>query len=58
MRVITIKLPQDIIDSIDELVISGKYKSRSQFIRTAIEELLAKDEWHITLMPGLKGEIV
>ncbi len=58
MKIITIKLPQELIDSIDELVVVGKYKNRSQLIRKAVEDLIIKETWHTSLIPGLASDEV
>jgi len=43
MRVVNVKLPDDLVDLIDELVRLGKYSSRSEFIRFAIADKLQKE---------------
>ncbi len=57
-KTVTVKLSEDIIMAIDELVYAGKYKSRSDFVKKAIEEALAREEWHISLMPVFREEAV
>lgn len=48
-RSITIKIEDDLLDAVDELVAIGKYKSRSDVIRRALELLVSKE----LLFPGV-----
>jgi Arc/MetJ-type ribon-helix-helix transcriptional regulator len=41
--VISVKLPEDMLMALEELVSIGKYKNRSHAIRAAIRLLLAKE---------------
>jgi len=45
MRLITVKVPELYLESIDELVKGGQYSSRSEVIRTAIRDLLRRELW-------------
>jgi Arc/MetJ-type ribon-helix-helix transcriptional regulator len=45
LRIVTVKLPDALIEGIDELVRNGMYASRSAAIRYAVRELLRKDLW-------------
>lgn len=46
----TIKIPEAVINKIDELVEEGRYKNRSSFIRTSIKKLLIEED-ALTLFP-------
>uniref|UniRef100_A0A7J3ZMJ7 Ribbon-helix-helix protein, CopG family n=1 Tax=Fervidicoccus fontis TaxID=683846 RepID=A0A7J3ZMJ7_9CREN len=48
-RTITIKLPEEILESLDELIAMGVYRNRSEAIRSAVEELIKRD----LLFPGI-----
>jgi len=48
-RSITIKIEDDLLDAVDELVAIGKYRSRSDVIRRALELLVSKE----LLFPGV-----
>lgn len=41
MRILTVKVPEGYLAAIDELVRKGRYANRSDFVRKAIELLLA-----------------
>jgi len=43
MRLISVKLPEAMIDMMDGLVKQGKYPSRSAAIRTAVRDLIKKE---------------
>lgn len=45
MRPITIKLPDGLLEGVDELVKLGLYNSRSAVIRTAVRDLLKRELW-------------
>ncbi|MEM2925932.1 MAG: ribbon-helix-helix domain-containing protein [Candidatus Bathyarchaeia archaeon] len=45
MKLVTIKLPEALIEGIDELVRSGMYPSRSAAIRAAVRDLLRRELW-------------
>ncbi|MEM1694544.1 MAG: ribbon-helix-helix domain-containing protein [Ignisphaera sp.] len=45
MRIVSVKIPDQYIDAIDELVRRGRYVSRSEVIRTALRELLKRELW-------------
>lgn len=44
LRVVTLKLPEQLLADIDELVDSKRYATRSEVIRVAIRELLRKEK--------------
>ena len=46
MRLISVKLPEAVIDGMDRLVKKGIYPSRSAVIRTAVRDLLKKELWN------------
>jgi antitoxin ParD1/3/4 len=43
MRIISVQLPQGLINAMDQLVKKGVYPNRSEVIREAIRELLKKE---------------
>jgi len=45
MRLASVKLPEALIDGLDELVKSGLYPSRSAAIRTAVRDMLKRELW-------------
>ncbi len=45
MRLVTVKLPEALIDGLDDLVQSGLYPSRSAAIRTAVRDMLKRELW-------------
>ena len=45
MKLISVKLPEALIDGIDELVKRGVYPSRSAVMRTAVRDLLRRELW-------------
>jgi len=45
LRLVTVKIPELYLESIDELVKDGRYSSRSEVIRTAIRDLLRRELW-------------
>ena len=47
MKLITVKLPEALLDGLDELSRSGMYPSRSAAIRSAVRNLLKKELWII-----------
>jgi len=44
-RIITVRLPDAIIEDINSLVESGIYTNKSQVIRRALRDLLKKERW-------------
>lgn len=44
MIAITVKLPHDNLRAIDDLVVQGKYASRSEAIREAVRDFLKKNQ--------------
>jgi len=51
LKLITLKLPEEMIEAIDELVKMGIYTNRSEFIRAAIREKLEKEQKKIASEP-------
>lgn len=45
MRLISVKMPEALIEGMDELVSRGVYPSRSSIMRTAVRDLLKKELW-------------
>ncbi len=43
MKIISVQLPQGLINAMDQLVKKGVYTSRSEVIREAVRELLKKE---------------
>ncbi|BAD86459.1 hypothetical protein, conserved [Thermococcus kodakarensis KOD1] len=47
MRIISVQLPQGLINAMDQLVKKGVYPNRSEVIREAIRELLKKELYRL-----------
>ncbi|MDI3474310.1 MAG: antitoxin ParD1/3/4 [Thermococcaceae archaeon] len=47
MKIISVQLPQGLINAMDQLVKKGIYPNRSEVIRAAIRELLRKELYRI-----------
>jgi len=45
MKLVTVKLPEALIEGLDQLIKSGLYPSRSAAIRTAVRDMLKKELW-------------
>jgi len=45
MKLITVKLPEALIEGLDELVRSGMYPSRSAAVRAAVRDMLKRELW-------------
>jgi len=45
MKLVTVKLPDALIEGLDELVRAGMYNSRSAAIRAAVRDLVKKEVW-------------
>ncbi|WP_456367685.1 ribbon-helix-helix domain-containing protein [Thermococcus sp.] len=43
MKIISVQLPQGLINAMDQLVKKGAYPNRSEIIREAIRELLKRE---------------
>ncbi|WP_461863407.1 ribbon-helix-helix domain-containing protein [Thermococcus sp.] len=43
MKIVSVQLPQGLINAMDQLVRKGVYPSRSEIIREAVRELLKKE---------------
>ncbi|WP_297435806.1 ribbon-helix-helix domain-containing protein [Thermococcus sp.] len=47
MRIISVQLPQGLINAMDQLVKRGAYPNRSEIIREAIRELLKRELYQL-----------
>jgi len=47
MRIVSVQLPQGLINAMDQLVKKGVYPNRSEIIREAIRELLKKELYRL-----------
>ena len=45
MRVVSVKMPDALVEAMDELVRRKVYPSRSAVLRTAVRDLLKKELW-------------
>jgi Arc/MetJ-type ribon-helix-helix transcriptional regulator len=45
MRLVSVKLPEALVNGLDELVKSGMYPSRSAAIRTSVRDILKRELW-------------
>jgi antitoxin ParD1/3/4 len=45
MRLISVKIPEALIEGLDELVKSAMYPSRSAAIRVAVRDMLRRELW-------------
>ncbi len=45
MKLVTVKLPDALIQGMDELIGAGMYPSRSAVVRTAVRDLLKNELW-------------
>ena len=45
MKLVTVKLPEALIEGLDELVRSGMYPSRSSAVRAAVRDMLKRELW-------------
>jgi Arc/MetJ-type ribon-helix-helix transcriptional regulator len=45
LKLVTVKLPEAILEGLDELVKAGMYQSRSAAIRAAVRDMLKKELW-------------
>jgi len=45
LRLVTVKLPEKLIDDVDQLVKAGIYHSRSDAIRAAVRDFLRRELW-------------
>jgi len=52
MKLITIHLPESYVEGLDELVKQRRYPSRSEAIRVAVRDLLAKELWGMKNKPS------
>lgn len=47
MKIISVQLPQGLINAMDQLVKKGVYPNRSEIIREAIRELLKRELYQL-----------
>lgn len=45
MKLISVKMPEALIEGMDELIRRGLYPSRSAIMRVAIRDMLKKELW-------------
>jgi Arc/MetJ-type ribon-helix-helix transcriptional regulator len=45
LKLITVKLPEAILEGLNELVKAGMYQNRSAAIRAAVRDMLKKELW-------------
>ena len=48
MKTISVKMPEDLIREIDELIKTGRFTSRSEVIRAAVRELLKSELYSLS----------
>ncbi|MFP3268815.1 MAG: ribbon-helix-helix domain-containing protein [Desulfurococcales archaeon] len=51
-RTVTLKISEEILSMVDELVASGKYKSRSHVIAKALEDFVVKERFAVSYLPA------
>jgi antitoxin ParD1/3/4 len=47
LKLVTVKLPEALIEALDDLVRAEMYPSRSAAIRAAVRDLVRKEVWRI-----------
>jgi antitoxin ParD1/3/4 len=45
MRLVTVKLPDALVEGMDELISAGMYPSRSAVVRAAVRDLVRNELW-------------
>lgn len=45
MKLVTVKIPEALLEGLDELVNAGMYQSRSAAIRAAVRDMLKRELW-------------
>lgn len=45
MKLVTVKLPEALLEGMDELIRTGMYPSRSALVRDAVRDLLKNELW-------------
>lgn len=50
MRLVTVHLPVEFLEGLDELVRQKRYPNRSEAIRVAVRDLLKDELWSIRLI--------
>jgi antitoxin ParD1/3/4 len=45
MKLVTVKLPEALLEGLDELIKAGMYQSRSAAIRSGVRDLLKRELW-------------
>jgi len=56
LRIVTVKLPEAYVEVLDRLVAMGRYTSRSEAIRIAIRDLIAREAEIYAKLLGVRGE--
>ncbi len=50
MRLVTVHLPIEFLEGLDELVRQKRYPNRSEAIRVAVRDLLKEELWSVRLL--------
>jgi antitoxin ParD1/3/4 len=48
LKLVSVKMPEALVEAMDELVKKGLYTSRIAVLRTAVRDLLRRELWSIT----------
>lgn len=59
--VITIRLPEAIVDQIDELIKEGEFGTRAEFVKYAVRQTLKRYEGRsppLGMSKGFRGEVI
>jgi hypothetical protein len=51
LKLVTVKLPEALIEGLDELVRMGMYPSRSAAVRASVRDLLRRELWRVKETP-------
>jgi len=51
MKLVTVKLPDALVEGIDELIRGGMYPSRSAVVRAAVRDLVKSEVWRPQQQP-------
>lgn len=57
MKLVSVKMPEALIQGMDELVKRGVYPSRSAVMRTAVRDLLKKELWPVLQQESAKSSL-
>ncbi|HIP74925.1 MAG TPA: ribbon-helix-helix protein, CopG family [Thermococcus paralvinellae] len=58
MKIISVQIPQGLLNAIDTLVKRGAYPNRSEAIREAIRELIKKEIYKLETKEGSTPEYI